>query len=68
MLAFSLLTTEPEPEKEKGYVASLYYGIRRCIRDRHVHIPTNPYFMDNLMGRIQPELMGRYRTARYCHS
>ncbi|XP_012176489.1 gametogenetin-binding protein 2-like isoform X3 [Bombus affinis] len=64
LLAFSLLTTEPEPEKEKGYVASLYYGIRRCIRDRHVHIPTNPYFMDNLMGRIQPELMGRERHAK----
>ncbi|CAD1472364.1 unnamed protein product, partial [Heterotrigona itama] len=64
LLAFSLLTTEPEPEKEKGYVASLYYGIRRCIRDRHVHIPINSYFMGNLMGRIQPELMGRERHAK----
>lgn len=64
LLAFSLLTTEPEPEKEKGYVASLYAGIRRCIRDRHVHIPTNPLYMGNLIGRTQPELMGRERHAK----
>lgn len=64
LLAFSLLTTEPEPEKEKGYVASLYAGIRRCIHDRHVHIPTNPRYMGDLIGRTQPELMGRERHAK----
>ncbi|CAK9812187.1 Gametogenetin-binding protein 2-like [Anthophora quadrimaculata] len=64
LLAFSLLTTEPEPEKEKGYVPSLYRGIRRCIHNRHVHIPTNPNYMDNLMKRTQPELMGRERHAK----
>ncbi|XP_017791678.1 PREDICTED: gametogenetin-binding protein 2-like [Habropoda laboriosa] len=64
LLAFSLLTTEPEPEKQKGYVPSLYAGIRRCIHDRHVHIPTNPYSMGNLMRRTQPELMGRERHAK----
>ncbi|OAD58930.1 Gametogenetin-binding protein 2-like [Eufriesea mexicana] len=64
LLAFSLLTTEPEPEKEKDYVASLYDGIKRCIRGRHIHIPVDDMFMDKLMERIQPELMGRERHAK----
>lgn len=60
LLASSLLTREPEPAKEKGYVAVLYSGIRRCIADRHVHLPTMTEYIGTLIGRAQPELMGRY--------
>lgn len=59
LLASSLLTSEPEPSKEKGYVAALYSGIKRCISDHHVHLPTNTEYISTLIGRAQPELMGR---------
>lgn len=64
LLASSLLTSEPEPTKEKGYVAALYSGIKRCIRDRHVHLPTSTDYISTLIGRAQPELMGRERHAK----
>lgn len=64
LLASSLLTTEPEPTKETGYVAALYSGIKRCIPDRHVHLPTNTDYISTLIGRAQPELMGRERHAK----
>ncbi|XP_076303596.1 gametogenetin-binding protein 2-like [Lasioglossum baleicum] len=64
ILASSLLTTEPEPAKETGYVAALYSGIKRCIQDRHVHLPTSTDYINTLIGRAQPELMGRERHAK----
>lgn len=63
LLASSLLTTEPEPTKEKGYVAALYSGIKRCMRGSHVHLPTSTDYISTLIGRAQPELMGRYRLS-----
>jgi len=60
LLASSLLTREPEPTKEKGYVAILYSGIKRCIPDRHVHLPAITEYIGTLIGRAQPEIMGRY--------
>ncbi|XP_015604468.1 gametogenetin-binding protein 2-like isoform X2 [Cephus cinctus] len=64
LLASSLLTTEPDPRTEKGYVASLYNGIKRCIPERHVHLPTNTEYISTIIGRAQPELMGRERHAK----
>lgn len=60
LLASALLTREPEPTKEKGYVAVLYSGIKRCITDHHVHLPAITEYISTLIGRAQPELMGRY--------
>lgn len=64
LLASSLLTREAEPTKEKGYVAVLYSGIKRCIADRHVHLPTITEYIGTLICRAQPELMGRERHAK----
>ncbi|XP_018349697.1 PREDICTED: gametogenetin-binding protein 2-like isoform X1 [Trachymyrmex septentrionalis] len=65
LLASSLLTREPEPIKEKGYVAVLYSGIKRCYRDHHVHLPPITEYMTTLLGRAQPwALMGRERHAK----
>ncbi|KAL6260622.1 hypothetical protein P5V15_008142 [Pogonomyrmex californicus] len=65
LLASSLLTREPEPTKEKGYVAVLYSGIKRCIADHHVHLPAITEYMTTLLGRAQPwALMGRERHAK----
>ncbi|XP_024883941.1 gametogenetin-binding protein 2-like [Temnothorax curvispinosus] len=65
LLASSLLTREPEPTKEKGYVAILYSGIKRCIADHHVHLPPITEYMTTLLGRAQPwALIGRERHAK----
>ncbi|XP_066589135.1 gametogenetin-binding protein 2-like isoform X2 [Prorops nasuta] len=64
VLAFSLLTTDSEAIKEKGYVPALYSGIKRCIPDRHVHLPTSTEYIGTLIGRAQPEVMGRERHAK----
>ncbi|KAJ8686486.1 hypothetical protein QAD02_022280 [Eretmocerus hayati] len=64
LLASSLLTTtETDPTKEKGYVSSLYADIKRCTGG-HVHLPLNTDYISNIIGRAQPELMGRERHAK----
>lgn len=69
LLASSLLTRESEPTKEKGYVPILYSGIKRCIADCHVHLPTITDYIDALVGRAQSsEVVGRYRFLQHtCH-
>ncbi|XP_014487774.1 PREDICTED: gametogenetin-binding protein 2-like [Dinoponera quadriceps] len=64
LLASSLLTKEPDPTKEKGYAPILYTGIKRCIADRHIHLPTITNYIGTIIGRAQPELMGRERHAK----
>ncbi|XP_012529063.1 gametogenetin-binding protein 2-like isoform X2 [Monomorium pharaonis] len=65
LLASSLLTREPDPTKEKGYVAVLYNEIRRCIPKHHVHLPHRTEYMTTLLNRAQPwALMGRERHAK----
>ncbi|XP_011330593.2 gametogenetin-binding protein 2-like [Ooceraea biroi] len=64
LLASSLLTREPDPAKEKGYVAVLYSGIKRCISDHHIHLPVVTEYIGTLIGRTQPEIMGRERHAK----
>lgn len=45
--------------KEKGYVAALYAGIRRCEEKRHIHIPADTDYVTHLITRAEPELQGR---------
>lgn len=65
LLASSLLTSEPDPAKEKGYVPILYAGIRRCVADRHIHLPILIDYIDAIISRAQPELLGRYGFAAF---
>ncbi|XP_044734525.1 gametogenetin-binding protein 2-like [Chrysoperla carnea] len=59
--AYTLLVEEPDPCKEKGYVASLYSGIKRCIPDKHLHLQTKTDYIANLIVRAEPEIMGSRR-------
>ncbi|KAJ8967503.1 hypothetical protein NQ314_002818 [Rhamnusium bicolor] len=56
--AYTLLVEEPEPNKEKGYVSSLYSGIKRCLPDKHIHLQTKTDYITKLISRAEPELLG----------
>lgn len=58
--AYNLLVEEPEPCKEKGYVASLYNGIKRCLQEKHIHLQVKTEYITDLIERAEPELIGRY--------
>ncbi|XP_018568036.1 gametogenetin-binding protein 2-like isoform X3 [Anoplophora glabripennis] len=58
--AYTLLVEEPEPSKEKGYVSSLYSGIKRCLPDKHIHLQTKTDYITKLISRAEPELLGSY--------
>lgn len=57
--AYSLLVEEPDPCKEKGYVSSLYAGIKRCLPDKHIHLQMKTEYITQLISRAEPELLGR---------
>ncbi|KAK3871245.1 hypothetical protein Pcinc_001565 [Petrolisthes cinctipes] len=59
--AFDLLVGEVnlDPAKEKGYVATLYAGIRRCEAKRHIHVPPDTEYITHIITRAEPELQGR---------
>ncbi|KAI4460999.1 gametogenetin-binding protein 2 [Holotrichia oblita] len=59
--AYSLLIEDPEPCKEKGYVSTLYAGIKRCIPDKHIHLQTKTEYIAKLISRAEPELLGSRR-------
>ncbi|KAL3268221.1 hypothetical protein HHI36_007345 [Cryptolaemus montrouzieri] len=59
--AYTLLVEEPEPCKEKGYVSSLYAGIKRCLPDKHIHLQTKTDYITKLISRAEPELLGSRR-------
>ncbi|CAG9860789.1 unnamed protein product [Phyllotreta striolata] len=59
--AYSLLVEEKEPTKEKGYVSSLYAGIKRCLPDKHIHLQTKTDLITKLISRAEPELLGSRR-------
>lgn len=61
MRAYTLLVEEKDPHKEKGFVASLYAGIRRCLADRHIHLELRTEFIASLIARAEPELIGNRR-------
>ncbi|XP_044017147.1 gametogenetin-binding protein 2-like [Aphidius gifuensis] len=64
VLASTLLMTEPDSIKEKGYVPGLYAGIKRCISNRHVHLPADDEYIQILVDKTQSESMGRERHAK----
>lgn len=57
--AYSLLMENSNPTKEKGYVSSIYQGIERCIKNKHIHLPVKDHYIDDLMKRAEPEIIGR---------
>lgn len=57
--AYGLLTSDRNPNKEKGYVAGLYANIKKCIPDKHIHLRTKTEFIDALIRRAEPELNGK---------
>lgn len=64
VLASTLLMTEPDSIKEKGYVPGLYAGIKKCISNRHVHLPTDNEYIRTLIDKTQSDSMGRERHAK----
>ncbi|XP_043484649.1 gametogenetin-binding protein 2-like [Leptopilina heterotoma] len=64
LLASSLLMTDADPSKEKGFVPTLYAGIKRCTAESHVHLPINTEYIHTIIGRAQPEIIGRERHAK----
>uniref|UniRef100_A0A8D8IZM1 Gametogenetin-binding protein 2-like n=1 Tax=Culex pipiens TaxID=7175 RepID=A0A8D8IZM1_CULPI len=66
--AYSLLVDESNPAKEKGYVAHLYSGIKRCLTDKHIHLQTKLEYIDGLIKRAEPELSGRNSRHRERHA
>ncbi|XP_030749471.1 gametogenetin-binding protein 2-like [Sitophilus oryzae] len=59
--AYTLLVDEPEPIKEKGYVSSLYAGIKRCLQDKHIHLNPKTDYITKMINRAEPELLGSRR-------
>lgn len=57
--AYTLLMNEPNPAKEKGYVTAIYNGIKRCLKDKHIHLPIKVEYIDDLIKRAEPEIIGR---------
>ncbi|CAG9763905.1 unnamed protein product [Ceutorhynchus assimilis] len=62
--AYTILVEEEEPIKEKGYVSSLYSGIKRCLVDKHIHLNPKTEYITKLIVRAEPELLGRERHAK----
>lgn len=59
MRAYTLLTEDPDPSREKGYSPALYAGIKRCLPEKHIHLQTRSDYIGNLITRADLELMGR---------
>jgi hypothetical protein len=57
--AYTLLISEANPAKEKGYVTAIYNGIKRCLKDKHIHLPIKAEYIDDLIKRAEPEIIGR---------
>ena len=58
--AYWLLVEEPEPGREKGYVPALYAGIKRCLPDKHIHLPASTDYITALVARVHPDIIGRF--------
>ncbi|XP_014240539.1 gametogenetin-binding protein 2-like [Cimex lectularius] len=55
--AYWLLVEEPEPTREKGFIPGLYSGIKRCMPDKHLHLPSNTDYVSSIIARAQPDVM-----------
>lgn len=65
--AFHLLFKEKNPKKESGYSESLYAGIKRCL-NKHIQLPCKIDFIDALIRRAEPELVGNHNRHRERHA
>ena len=57
--AYSLLMGEVDPSEEKGYKPVLYAGLKCCPNEKHVHVQIDSDLISLLIGRAEPELLGR---------
>lgn len=46
--------------KEKGFVPSLYAGIKRCPKYNHLHVDRHTDYIMGLIIAAEPELLGKY--------
>ncbi|XP_059615137.1 gametogenetin-binding protein 2-like [Phlebotomus argentipes] len=66
--AYAFLIGENSPPKEKGFVAALYAGIKRCPDEKHIHLQTKADYIDGLIKRAEPELNGNGSRHRERHA
>uniref|UniRef100_A0A6B2EQ09 Gametogenetin-binding protein 2-like n=1 Tax=Phlebotomus kandelakii TaxID=1109342 RepID=A0A6B2EQ09_9DIPT len=66
--AYAFLIGENSPPKEKGFVAALYAGIKRCPEEKHIHLQTKADYIDGLIKRAEPELNGNGSRHRERHA
>lgn len=59
MKAYNLLVADCDPTKEKGFIPSLYQKIKRCLPGKHIHLPNETKYIDSLVARAEPELLGK---------
>ena len=68
--AYSILVGELESTLEKGYCKALYEGLSYCSSEkhdkRHIHVTSETEFIGKLMGRAEPELIGRCVEHDHC--
>lgn len=43
----------------------MYTGIKRCIADQHIHLPTITNYIGTIIGRSLPEDTGKYEFLRH---
>lgn len=66
--AYNLLMNETNPTKEKGYVTQIYNGIKRCLKDKHIHLPIETDYIEDLIKRAEPEIIGSNSRHRERHA
>lgn len=66
--AYALLMCETNPNKEKGYVPAIFSGLKRCKAEKHIHVHTKTEFIDSLIKRAEPELIGSNSRHRERHA
>lgn len=59
MKAFNLLIGESDRTQEKGYNPALYQGLRYCPTEQHLHLKPSAAYLNMLIDRAEPELLGR---------
>lgn len=62
-----MLFKEKNPKKEPGYSEELYAGIKRCL-NKHIQLPCKVDFIDTLIRRAEPELVGNGNRQRERHA
>lgn len=61
--AHGLLIGDDCKKKDKGFNAILYEGVDYCKNAKHIHVRNNVEFIAVLIGRAEPDLLGRYASS-----